>query len=114
MSGTRGEGRAPAEKAARVIEPVAVRKARRERRAAEEKNWAERSGPVTVRREMSEQTPPCPDCAQGKHLICDGTSWNPQRDEPDGCPCAEKGHEAHDAKHVCPDDCRLASCEEQA
>lgn len=41
-----------------------------------------------------EQTPPCPDCQQGKHLICDGTSWNPQRDEPDGCPCAAKGHQA--------------------
>lgn len=36
---------------------------------------------------------PCPECQQNKHLNCDGTTWNPATDEPDGCPCAKRGHE---------------------
>jgi hypothetical protein len=36
--------------------------------------------------------PDCPECAQGKHGNCDGTSWNPKADDVDTCPCAERGH----------------------
>jgi hypothetical protein len=29
----------------------------------------------------------CPECAQGKHRNCDGTSWNEVLDSPDTCEC---------------------------
>ena len=48
MGRTGGEGRSSAEKAARVFEPRAVTRARRQRAKDEEQQWADRSGPVTV------------------------------------------------------------------
>lgn len=36
--------------------------------------------------------PICPECAQGKHGNCDGSSWNPAADDIDTCPCAARGH----------------------
>lgn len=36
---------------------------------------------------------PCPECAQGKHGNCDGTTWDNLLDEPAPCPCDEAGHE---------------------
>lgn len=35
---------------------------------------------------------PCPECRQGKHPNCDGTTWDLQADGPAACPCAEGGH----------------------
>jgi hypothetical protein len=34
----------------------------------------------------------CPECQQGKHGNCDGTSWDDLRDEPTDCPCARRDH----------------------
>jgi hypothetical protein len=34
-----------------------------------------------------EATPPCPECAAGKHRNCGGDSWNNDLDEPKPCPC---------------------------
>lgn len=36
--------------------------------------------------------PPCPECEQGKHPNCDGTTWNDSTDARDWCPCDENGH----------------------
>ena len=36
--------------------------------------------------------PVCPDCIQGKHTNCTGTSWNNTKDEETYCPCAIKNH----------------------
>jgi uncharacterized protein with PIN domain len=30
---------------------------------------------------------PCPECQQGKHPNCDGTTWDYQKDEEGVCPC---------------------------
>ena len=35
---------------------------------------------------------PCPECAQGKHGNCDGTTWDNELDEPAPCPCEAAGH----------------------
>lgn len=35
---------------------------------------------------------PCPECLQGKHGNCDGTTWDIVADEPTACPCATRGH----------------------
>jgi hypothetical protein len=35
---------------------------------------------------------PCPECQQGKHGNCDGTSWDDLLDQPCPCPCEEAGH----------------------
>lgn len=37
-------------------------------------------------------TPDCPECVQGKHRNCNGTSWNPDADDFDQCPCAARLH----------------------
>lgn len=37
--------------------------------------------------------PPCPECAQGKHVNCDGSTWDPDNDAPAVCACAIGGHE---------------------
>lgn len=50
MSRAKGEGRSPAEKGQRLIAPGYNRE-RRKAEAAEEADWAARSGPVTVRKE---------------------------------------------------------------
>lgn len=34
----------------------------------------------------------CPECAQGKHPNCDGTTWDNEHDELTVCPCNEAGH----------------------
>lgn len=39
-----------------------------------------------------DDTPICPDCVQGKHTNCTGTSWNNSKDEETYCPCAVKNH----------------------
>ena len=41
---------------------------------------------------MTEDIPICPDCVQGKHSNCTGTSWNNSKDEETYCPCAVKNH----------------------
>ena len=41
---------------------------------------------------IAEPPPPCPECVQGKHDNCDGTTWDVIIDEPAACPCAEHGH----------------------
>lgn len=48
MSQTRGEGRSPSEKSGRVITTIDERRRRKEAREAEERAWAEQSGPVTT------------------------------------------------------------------
>ena len=30
---------------------------------------------------------PCPECEQGKHGNCDGTTWDDEADRPAPCPC---------------------------
>lgn len=40
---------------------------------------------------MSEPRP-CPECAVGKHINCDGLSWDEDEDAPTVCPCAAAGH----------------------
>jgi hypothetical protein len=50
MSASQGEGRAPSEKAQRLITPADIRRIEIERAHAEEAEWAAKSGPVTVRR----------------------------------------------------------------
>lgn len=35
---------------------------------------------------------PCPECEQGKHPNCDGTTWDYAKDEPTACPCDAAGH----------------------
>lgn len=34
----------------------------------------------------------CPECAQGKHTNCDGTTWNVLTDAQDVCPCRDASH----------------------
>lgn len=34
----------------------------------------------------------CPECEQGKHGNCDGTTWDTLRDEPTDCPCGARDH----------------------
>lgn len=41
---------------------------------------------------MTDDIPTCPDCLQGKHTNCTGTSWNNTKDEETYCPCAVKNH----------------------
>jgi len=36
--------------------------------------------------------PVCPDCIQGKHQNCSGTSWNNTKDEETKCPCLDVSH----------------------
>jgi hypothetical protein len=36
----------------------------------------------------------CPECQQGKHDNCDGTTWDDWRDTYAECPCAGRGHDA--------------------
>lgn len=36
--------------------------------------------------------PVCPDCVQGKHGNCDGSTWNNTADQMGACPCAQKEH----------------------
>lgn len=36
--------------------------------------------------------PPCPECVQGKHGNCDGTSWDVDTDESAPCPCPHPEH----------------------
>lgn len=36
--------------------------------------------------------PPCPECAQGKHGNCDGTTWDEIGDAPATCPCLTDRH----------------------
>jgi hypothetical protein len=36
--------------------------------------------------------PACPECAQGKHVNCDGVAWNTKIDAPDQCACEAAGH----------------------
>ena len=50
MAKSKGEGRAKNEKSQRVVEPYAVKKARRDKIKAEEEEWASKSGPVEVRK----------------------------------------------------------------
>lgn len=50
MAKNKGEGRAPSEKAQRVLSTPEYRKAQREKLKREEQEWAEKSGPVEVRR----------------------------------------------------------------
>jgi len=38
------------------------------------------------------QPGPCPECAQGKHPNCDGSTWNDRLDAYDACPCHTAGH----------------------
>ncbi len=45
-----GEERAKAEKSQRLITPAEIRKNEAAKRAMEEKEWAEKCGPVTVRK----------------------------------------------------------------
>lgn len=55
-----------------------------------------RKHPTRTSSSMSE---PCPECQQGKHPNCDGTTWNNRTDAPDTCPCHAAGHrkeEPHD------------------
>jgi hypothetical protein len=35
---------------------------------------------------------PCPECQQGKHLNCDGMSWDMVADDEAPCPCEAAGH----------------------
>lgn len=51
-----------------------------------------RSLPVVPTAEVA-APPPCPECAQGKHDNCDGTTWDPVADAPTACPCAEGDHQ---------------------
>lgn len=37
--------------------------------------------------------PDCPDCVQGKHGNCSGTSWNNTLDRLDMCPCEVRDHD---------------------
>jgi hypothetical protein len=37
---------------------------------------------------------PCPECIQGKHINCDGTSWDQASDGPAPCPCYLNEHRA--------------------
>lgn len=39
---------------------------------------------------------PCPECGQGKHDNCDGTSWDVLADEETVCPCADADHDWED------------------
>lgn len=41
---------------------------------------------------FSANPPACPECVQGKHQNCDGTTWDPEADAPATCPCATAGH----------------------
>lgn len=36
---------------------------------------------------------PCPECQVGKHINCDGTSWDFRYDEYVVCPCYEAAHD---------------------
>lgn len=36
---------------------------------------------------------PCPECHEGKHGNCDGTSWDKLQDGPAPCPCAVRDHQ---------------------
>lgn len=55
MSKSRGEGRSSAEKAQTVITPYSVRKARAEKLRKEEEEWASKSGPVEVRKKVTDE-----------------------------------------------------------
>lgn len=35
---------------------------------------------------------PCPECYQGKHDNCDGTTWDEPTDGEAVCPCHNRGH----------------------
>jgi hypothetical protein len=41
---------------------------------------------------FSTNPPACPECVQGKHGNCDGTTWDAEADVPATCPCAQAGH----------------------
>lgn len=34
----------------------------------------------------------CPECLQGKHGNCDGTTWDEVTDAPALCPCDDRSH----------------------
>lgn len=53
MSKSRGEGRAASEKQQRVVTPAEVRTAQRERRKAEEAEWAAKNSPVVTKKPAS-------------------------------------------------------------
>lgn len=35
---------------------------------------------------------PCRECRDGKHVNCDGRTWDYIKDEHAPCPCAARGH----------------------
>lgn len=55
MSKSRGEGRSSSEKAQTVVTPYSVRKAQKEKLKQEEEQWASKSGPVTVRKKVTDE-----------------------------------------------------------
>ena len=42
--------------------------------------------------ENQDDIPTCPDCLQGKHANCTGTTWNNTKDEETACPCKDESH----------------------
>lgn len=56
MSRTGGEGRAKNEKSQGLITPYEIRKQEAEKRRQEEQEWAEKSGPVVVRKKDGPST----------------------------------------------------------
>lgn len=63
-----GAERAGAEKAGRLIAP-GYAKEQREKRQAEDKDWASKSGPVTVRKKTVYDLPPSSDGRGGPHPL---------------------------------------------
>lgn len=45
-------------------------------------------------------TPPCPECACGKHRNCDGRTWAPEVDDYAPCPCAAAEHLPEGARNA--------------
>lgn len=39
---------------------------------------------------------PCPECRDGKHPNCDGSSWSEVDDAPADCPCGDPAHQTTD------------------
>jgi hypothetical protein len=56
------------------------------------KDAGEMSERITRLMSRSEQV--CPECIQGKHTNCDGTTWDVDADAPTDCLCAVHDHDA--------------------
>ena len=44
---------------------------------------------------MTRHVRPCPECAAGKHLNCDGVTWDDDLDCETPCPCWEADPRRH-------------------